>query len=206
MRHDQRKIGRLVWIYNTWYENLGFFFFSSTPSSLHISYTSRYNTHLPKPLPLQLNHQPQTPLTQTTKMQFPTSTILSLTTLLALSTATPIVARQDGNSYAITIDVVTSYGLDPNVVSEPLVVELNTLTLCNSTETPCSASKLIIEPGSATGGIREDRIECRGYKDCEGVQPGSAPFNSTLPASLSTNLGTIGSILCYLVGEDEISG
>jgi hypothetical protein len=45
-------------------------------------------------------------------------------------------------------------------------------------------------------------VECRAYKDAAGTQPGSAPFNVTNPALLSTNLVDIGSILCYIVSTE----
>lgn len=42
-------------------------------------------------------------------------------------------------------------------------------------------------------------MECRAYKDANGLQPASAPFDVESPALLSTNLVDIGSMVCYVV-------
>jgi hypothetical protein len=47
--------------------------------------------------------------------------------------------------------------------------------------------------------VDENAVECRGYKDFEGLVPGSAPFSVAKPADVSTNLGMVASLLCYFV-------
>lgn len=55
------------------------------------------------------------------------------------------------------------------------------------------------------GALPLEQFECRGYKDVDGLQPGSAKFTVKQPALVSTNLGVERSVLCYVrtVGEVE---
>ena len=55
-----------------------------------------------------------------------------------------------------------------------------------------------MQNGTASGGLDINAIECRAYKDTAGVVPGSATFTVHKPALISTNLATIGSVLCYV--------
>jgi hypothetical protein len=121
--------------------------------------------------------------------------------ILAAASAVSAAPRMRTRSqyYGVSIGVITSAGLDPNKVLEPAPVEINNLTPCyGDNGQGCSVSELIVQNGTASG-VNIEQIECRGYKDFDGVVPGSAPFNVTNPALVSTNLATISSILCYIV-------
>jgi hypothetical protein len=126
-----------------------------------------------------------------------TTSILALT---SLSLAAPLQARQvEKPYYGVSIGVITSPGMDANKTLEPAPVEINKLTRCHGDAGQgCSASELIVQNGTAAN-VNIDSIECRAYKDFAGVVPGSAPFNVSSPALISTNLATISSILCYIV-------
>lgn len=50
------------------------------------------------------------------------------------------------------------------------------------------------------------QVECRGYRDTAGLQPGSAPFTAKSPAEVSTNLFSEKSILCYVTTVAEAEG
>ena len=78
-------------------------------------------------------------------------------------------------------------------------MEINTLTPCYGDDgNGCSVSALILDPGVAIN-IDIEAVECRAYKDFAGVVPGSAPFNVSVEADISTNLATVGAVLCYVV-------
>jgi hypothetical protein len=130
------------------------------------------------------------------------STIISsLFAIIGLACAAPLTqARQvEVPYYGVSIGVITSDGLDPTKVLEPAPVEINKLTPCHGGNNEgCSVSELIVQNGTASN-VDIDSIECRAYKDFAGVVPGSAPFNVSHPALVSTNLATISSILCYIV-------
>lgn len=117
---------------------------------------------------------------------------------LASAAPTPTSTPQD-QYYGVSVGVVVSPGTDSTKVVEPVPVELNVLALCGGGDDVCAVSELIVQNGTASAGLGIDSIECRGYKDAAGVVPGSAPFNVSAPALVSTNLATISSILCYVV-------
>jgi hypothetical protein len=130
---------------------------------------------------------------------FLASLTTSLIAIASLAAATPI--PRDIYYYGVSINVTTSSGMDPNKTSEAIPVQLNTLVACGYPEDPCSASALALDPDVAVN-VDINTIECRAYQDFAGTQPGSAPFNVTQPAYLSTNLVTISTILCYVVEEN----
>ncbi|KAE9374420.1 hypothetical protein N431DRAFT_455183 [Stipitochalara longipes BDJ] len=107
----------------------------------------------------------------------------------------------------ISILVHTSSGLDPVQTTAALKVPLYHLTRCSDPPSSplCSASKLTINSDVTTDLTEKvdiNAVECRAYKDLEGMQPGSVAFNVKIPALLSTNLVDIGSIICYIVEVD----
>jgi len=155
-----------------------------------------------------------------------TPTILTFLAVVASFASAVPTKRQDTPYYEVLLDFNLAYGLDPNPIYEsstylphnpathppilrqtnkpPVPVEINVLTPCynssSASASPCSASSITIIGSS--GGLNANQIECRGYKDLEGVVPGSAAFNVSSPAELSTNLATVSSVLCYVLGED----
>lgn len=83
------------------------------------------------------------------------------------------------------------------VTGDPIPGQLNTLI-----ETPGMTCYEIEFDGSSAN-VDINSVECRAYKDADGVIPGSAPFTLASPALLSTpgNEVEINSLLCYVVGE-----
>lgn len=136
----------------------------------------------------------------TTNIKMHYSIILAtLFTIASLAAATP---TPRDIYYGVSVNLITSAGLDPNKVSEPAPVQINTLTPVNcGSGQGCSVSELILDPGVHVN-VDINTVECRGYKDTAGVVPGSLSFNVSSPAEISTNLGTIGSILCYIIEVD----
>jgi hypothetical protein len=127
----------------------------------------------------------------------PSTLFTAILAAASLASAAPRIQRDQ--YYGVSIGVIVSPGLDPNKVLEPAPVEINKLTSCyGDNNQGCSVSELIVQNGTASG-VDINQIECRGYKDFTGVVPGSAPFNVTNPALVSTNLATISSFLCYVV-------
>ena len=127
-----------------------------------------------------------------------TSTII--TTILAASASLVAAAptKRDSTYHGISINInAAPSGQTP--IYEPAPCELNVLTVLGDST---SASELIFDVGVESN-VDIATIECRAFKDQEGVTPGSAPFNYKSPAELSTNLVTVGSILCYEVTEAE---
>ncbi|TVY39508.1 hypothetical protein LSUB1_G005469, partial [Lachnellula subtilissima] len=97
----------------------------------------------------------------------------------------------------------TSAGLNwRNPTTVPVTATLNQLTLLNAGQA-LSASSIAFSNSTSTPTIDINSVQCRAYKDAAGVQPGSAPFNATEPALLSTNLVDVSSVLCYVVTADE---
>jgi hypothetical protein len=130
---------------------------------------------------------------------FIASLITSLIVIASLAAAIPM--PRDIYYYGVSINVTTSSGMDPNKTSEAIPVQLNTLVACGYPDDPCSASALILDPNVAVN-VDINTIECRAYRDFAGTQPGSAPFNVTEYARLSTNLATVSTFLCYVVEEN----
>lgn len=82
---------------------------------------------------------------------------------------------------------------------EPSPVEINQLTQINAT------GVYSISLDKTASNVNIDQVECRAYKDADGVVPGSAPFSKAHPALVSTTGVEIGSVLCYIVTEAEES-
>ncbi|TVY31388.1 hypothetical protein LOCC1_G008685, partial [Lachnellula occidentalis] len=97
----------------------------------------------------------------------------------------------------------TSAGLNyQNPTTVPITATLDHLTLLNNGQA-LSASSIAFSNATSSPDIDISSVECRAYKDAEGVQPGSAVFNATEKALLSTNLVDVSSVLCYVVTADE---
>jgi hypothetical protein len=100
----------------------------------------------------------------------------------------------------LTIELNNHALLSGPAVNTSFPVAINHLkVLPNNTE----GSELAFKPNSAVGGIDITAVECHAYKDAEGLVPGSLAFNSTKPALLSTNIVSIGSVLCYVVEKQH---
>lgn len=136
---------------------------------------------------------------------YPSTLLTSLLTGASLISATPTPkpAARD-QYYGVSVAYVVSPGTSPQKVIEPGPIELNKLGVCygNIAAGDCDVSELAIQNGTASGGLNIIAIECRAYKDKSGVVPGSATFRLGKPALISTNLATIGGILCYVVELD----
>ncbi|KAH8656609.1 hypothetical protein BGZ60DRAFT_417333 [Tricladium varicosporioides] len=135
------------------------------------------------------------------------------TPILATPTPVPTISPIPTvhNAYPIIeLTLTTSPGLTQPPTTIQKKICLNRLNLCHlssvaSDTKPCSVSGISITnatlpaPKEVGGRIGPTDVECRGYRDTEGLVPGSATFRVGKPAAISTNLGTIGSILCYVV-------
>lgn len=102
----------------------------------------------------------------------------------------------DGKYHGIGLALVTSPAGQLKVTS-PAPVEIDFLTSLSNT------SCYSIEFQSVHSNVDITEVECRAYKDESGQIPGSAPFNHKSPAYLSTNPVEIGSVLCYVVTDEE---
>ena len=108
--------------------------------------------------------------------------------LAALASAAPIAKKY----YGISLNVnVSPAGQTP--VLEPAPIQINKLTSLHQAK----ASELRFDLGVHIN-VDINSVECRAYKDVAGTVPGSAPFTAKKPAYLSTNLGEVGSVLCYI--------
>jgi hypothetical protein len=129
------------------------------------------------------------------------STTIITALLASMATLTLSAPVPRDTYYGVSINAVVSPGLSPQKVEEPIPVQINTLTPCygsSDQSTGCSVSALILDPSVAIN-VDINAVECRAYKDFAGTVPGSAPFNVSREADISTNLDTISSILCYIV-------
>lgn len=128
--------------------------------------------------------------------------VATLAAIVSLATAIPVLAKSStapSTYYGVSVNADVSSGLDTQKVTEPIPIQLNTLTTCHgSTSEGCSVSQLSLD-ANVHPNVDINAVECRAYKDFAGTQPGSAPFNVSRPAYISTNLATISSILCYIV-------
>lgn len=114
-----------------------------------------------------------------------------LATIAAAAPATKLAARDD-TYYGVSINANVADSFSTPVY-EPCPVQINVLT----TTTDLSASELVFDAGVAIN-VDLSSVECRAYKDAAGTVPGSDPFTLAQPAALSTNLVSVGSILCYI--------
>ena len=105
--------------------------------------------------------------------------------------------RDDAVYHGISLHINTNTIGEPRT-AEPAPVELDVLTVL----TGVSASELSFDTTVAIN-VDISKVECRAFKDAEGLVPGSAPFNYKHAAELSTNLVELGSVLCYVVTQDE---
>lgn len=128
------------------------------------------------------------------------STIALLSPLLTtISLANPLHPRSATTYHGLAIDINTAPGMSPANWTGPNLVPIATLTVFPNA--PVSASALRIDNETASNLVLAD-VECRAYRDTEGVQPGSAPFTLQQEALLSTNLGSVSSVLCYVTESD----
>ncbi|KAI9709689.1 MAG: hypothetical protein M1820_003091 [Bogoriella megaspora] len=123
-----------------------------------------------------------------------------LTTLLAAaaSAAPTTVKRQQ--YYGISLSFHQE--VNGEVIAEPAPVEINTLTRIYD----ATAFEIVFD-GSYSGltEAQFNAVECRAYKDAEGLVPGSATFSAKNPAELATpnNPVEINAVLCYVTEGSE---
>ncbi|KAI9692438.1 MAG: hypothetical protein M1822_006669 [Bathelium mastoideum] len=126
-----------------------------------------------------------------------------LTLLLAsLSSASPLLSPRTTTTTTTTVSISydSAPGMSPANWSAPVAIPLANLAVLPGA--PVSASSLRID-NTTTTDFDLANVECRAYKDEAGVQPGSAPFTLAQEALLSTNLGSVSSVLCYLTEGDD---
>ncbi|CAL3965723.1 hypothetical protein PZA11_002601 [Diplocarpon coronariae] len=125
-----------------------------------------------------------------------------ITSHLAATSLAIAAPRPRNTYYGLSLKIQTSSGMDPDRVFEPAPVELNKLTHLGGVN-GVSVSKIIIDANIHSNIPSINLVECRAYKDDAGTQPGSAVFSVETPAQISTNLGTVSSVLCYIIPENE---
>ena len=126
-------------------------------------------------------------------------TILLGTLLLTTSTlAVPLTTRQTTSFtpyHGISLHVDTNPPGEPETAS-PAPVEIAVLTPFSS---GVKASKLTFDTGVAIN-VDINYVECRAYKDAEGLEVLGGAFSLREPAVLSTTgVVEVGSVLCYVV-------
>lgn len=124
--------------------------------------------------------------------------IIASTLLAAMATATPL--KRNAVAPRVTLTAVQADINDQSKPNATISVGLNMLQYSTDTVT-----KLLVDEGSGVGGVDADNVECRMYRDGNGIEPGSAPFTTKSVAYISTNAVSIGSILCYVVEASETS-
>lgn len=123
-----------------------------------------------------------------------------LNTLLFCSTAfaSPLTTRQTTSStpfHGISLHVDTNPPGEPETAS-PAPIEIAVLTPFSL---GVQASKLTFDTGVAIN-VDINTVECRAYKDAEGLEVSSGPFSVREPAVLSQmGVVEVGSVLCYVV-------
>lgn len=99
--------------------------------------------------------------------------------------------------HGVGLALVTSPWGEP-IAFSPAPVELNRLTDLHN----FSCYRIIVQK-SVHPNVDITKVECRAYKDAAGQIPGSAPFNYNRSADLATNIVQVGSVLCYVMTDDE---
>jgi hypothetical protein len=114
---------------------------------------------------------------------------MKITTLLTILSTTLTTAAT-----SVLINATTS-GLDkPSGGSQIISATLYTL----NTYPNLAVTKLALVADQA---VDPDDVECRMYKDAQGLQPGSLPFSGDTVAYVSTNTVEVGAIACYAIGD-----
>jgi hypothetical protein len=104
-----------------------------------------------------------------------------------------LVIASMASAASVTINATTSNTLNGKPTFQTIPnVELNSLAFSS-----LEITALQIEPGSGNG-VDAHAVECRRYKDHDGLVPGSTPFDDTTKAIISTNKVAFGSVLCYV--------
>lgn len=131
-------------------------------------------------------------------MYFSTTTILAATaSILSLAAAAPAQERGLQGAPRVTITAFTQGINNPDGKIQHFDCNLNSLCFSD-----IDVTGLKIEPGSQFGGVfKADQVECRMYKDGQGLVPGSLPFTTKEKANIATNTVEIGSVLCYIVSN-----
>lgn len=128
----------------------------------------------------------------------PSINILTILSLGLAATALAVPTKRDtpdSTYHGVSLGLVTSAPGEPKAES-PAPVEINVLTSLNDFSCYSIEFQTSVHPN-----VDVSKVECRAYKDAEGQIPASAPFNYQSPAELSTNLVTVGSVLCYIVED-----
>lgn len=118
---------------------------------------------------------------------------------LALILAVPTMATSPPNEpsqyHGISLHIDTN-ALGQLETSSPAPIEINKLANLGG----ISASKLSFDTTVAIN-VDLGTIECRAFKDMDGMEPASTPFALKRPAI--TNFTNVGSVLCYVVTRAE---
>ena len=122
-----------------------------------------------------------------------------LSTLLATATTITSAAptKRDKVYHGISLWWITDIP-DSRYIRSPGPIEINNLVDVSGS----SASSLAFSTTAVN--INIDSVQCRAFQDAEGVVLLGRPFNSKTPLFLSaTELVPVGSVLCYVVTDEE---
>lgn len=164
-------------------------------------------------------------------MQFTTSTFVA--SLLAITSATPLVSRQGpavNNAPDIVSGVKARYPWDgpqekkqkavmlnvlmSETASTPdkqlyLPVHLNQLTLCmDENDYICYVTKINHASASISdaGGFDGTGLACQAYQDAEGLIPIGRPFAEDITVDIGGERGaTVASVMCTLQGVPQVA-
>lgn len=119
--------------------------------------------------------------------------------LVPATLAQPLSARNDNGAYANIMAInhpISSSGGESE--STPLNIPLGQLTHFENLEVTTLQLLGVTVSVPDLPELDESKVTCQRYNDAYGVQPGSAPFNTAVNASLSTNPIEFGWVLCYV--------
>lgn len=120
--------------------------------------------------------------------------------LAALSIATAAPTRETNAMvyHGVSLFFITDIPSHPYMRS-PAPVEINKLA-----DTPGASASAIAFDQGVSPNVDIHRVECRVFKDADGVVPAGKPFNYKTPLLLSgSETVPISSVLCYVVTDEE---
>lgn len=124
--------------------------------------------------------------------------LITLSTLLATTTVTSEApTKRDTAYHGMSLWWITDI-TSSRYIRSPRPVEINNLVDASGS----SASSLAFSTTAVN--IDITKVKCRAFSDAEGVVPLGKPFNFRTPLFLDpTELVPVGSVLCYVVTDEE---
>jgi len=125
---------------------------------------------------------------------------LTVAALLAPATLAQPLSARNGNG-AVANVMAINHPVGGRSEETPLNIPLGQLTHYDNL--PITSLQLVGVTVSVPDQpkVDESKVTCQLYKDAYGLQPGSAPFNTAVNATVSTNSVDFGWMLCYVNGS-----